>query len=99
MGKIKPLATLENGVITVDLVKMRKIIKKYEEPKKIADWLHMQLSNALSWNPKGHFLVFVRLNPFEAKAFLTTEEEHSHYKNDRNEIPLFNNYRGNKWRR
>lgn len=99
MGKLKPLATLENGVITIDLDKMRKIIKQYEEPKPIEDWVHTQLSNALNRYPRGQFSVFVRLNPLGAKSFLTTEEEHSHYKNDRNEIPLFDTYRGNKWRR
>lgn len=99
MGKLKPLATLENGVISIDQKKMKKIIKEYEEPKPIEDWLNTQLSNALSLYPKGHFLVFARLNPLGAKSFLTTEEEHSYYKNARNEIPLFDTYGGKKWRR
>lgn len=98
MGKLKPLATLENEVITVDLDKMRKIIKKYEEPKPIEDWLHTQLSNVLSRYPTGHFLVFARLNPLGAKVFLSTEVELGKIEIIRI-TGWYDTFRGKKWKK
>lgn len=75
MAKFKPLATLENGMISVDLEKMRAIIMKFEKMKPIEKWLHKLLVNALNVFPEGYILIFIRLNHVGAKVTFRIQSE------------------------
>ena len=73
MKKLTPLATLKDGVITIDPKHFKKIVRKYKEIDShlITDWLNDELYWATQYRRRGYFLVFVRLNPLGARVYLT----------------------------
>lgn len=96
MGKLKPLAKLENGAMRIDPKKMKNITMKFQDSNSFEDWILQQIVAVAQIYNEGRFLFFARLNPLGVKIFLITEGE---CQEPKNKISLSGTFRGSKWRK